>query len=175
MPTAMPPQMLGLVPVMRVILFWSCMGSLALEVPAYPHPSPPPSRGRGQSHHKALGEKRRKALIRVEQVGLNPGCLGWFPAQLGHGPRQTHPVEKLLLTALLDCGQRRLTPGGVITRAQGLVQGPVTRDIRIEEIGLARQEGMRPTGRGNERHPPGTPGEHAGTRGAEIKTAPGHW
>src|SRR2546423_1408519 len=126
MPTAMPPQMLGLVPVMRAILLWSFMGGLA-----HPHPGPPPSRGRVQSHRYALGEKSCKALVGVEKVGLHPGCLGWFPIQLGHGSRQTHPVEELLLAARLNRGQGRLAPGGVITCAQGLVQGTVTRDIRI--------------------------------------------
>src|SRR5262252_1663583 len=206
MPTAMPPQILGLVPVMRAIFLWSCI-SLSFEASHQnPHPNPLPEgrghvnlcplrrrsrgerapvklgalcrrsrRGRVEGLYGALGEKSCKTLVRVEEVGLNPGGLSRFPTQLGHGPRQTHPVEEFLLATLLDCGQGCLAPGCIVTCTQCLVQRSVGRDIWIEEIGLARQKGMRPTGRGNERYPPWTPGQHTGTCGAEIKTAPGHW
>src|SRR3989442_2045025 len=54
--------------------------------------------------------ERREALVRVEDVRLDPRCLVGLAAELGHGPRQTHPVEELLLAALLDRGHRLLAP-----------------------------------------------------------------
>ena len=83
-----------------------------------------------------LGEKRGKALIRVEQIGFHPGRLARLATQFGHGASQTHPVEQLLLPTLLDRRQGRLPPGGVVASAQCVVQRPVSRDIRIEEISL---------------------------------------
>src|SRR3989441_10808281 len=118
--------------------------------------------------------ERREALVRVEDVRLDPRWLVGLAAELGHGPRQTHPVEKLLLAALLDRGQRRLAPGRPVASLERRVQDAVGRDIRIEEVVLGRQERVGPARRGDERDTPGAPRQGAGAGGAEVEAAPGH-
>src|SRR2546428_10220752 len=118
--------------------------------------------------------ERREALVRVEDVRLDPRRLVGLAPELGHGARQTHPVEELLLAALLDRGQRRLAPRRVVASLERPVQDAVGRDIRIEEVVLGREERVGPARRGDERDAPRAPRQHAGTGGAEVEAAPGH-
>src|SRR3989454_1707575 len=146
------------------------MRQRAIGLPIVPVPTKPSCIRESPSSRP----ERREALVRVEDVRLDPRRLVGLAPELGHGPRQTHPVEELLLAALLDRGQRRLAPGRPVASLERRVQDAVGRDIRIEEVVLARQERVGPARRGDERDTPGAPCQGAGARGAEVEAAPGH-
>src|SRR5438093_11412836 len=55
--------------------------------------------------------ERREALVRVEDVRFDPCRLVWIAAQLGHGARQTTPVEEHLLDTFLHYVPRRDAQG----------------------------------------------------------------
>jgi hypothetical protein len=63
---------------------------------------------------RASARERREALARVEDVGLDEPGRVRPPPELRHRTGQAHPVEHLLLAALLHARQRRLPPRLVV-------------------------------------------------------------
>src|SRR5947209_20415569 len=80
MPTAMPPQILGLVPVMRATLFCSCIGSLALEVSGSPFPRLGGKAGMGGKHGTVRYLRPSPPLQRLYPTPCGSACPA--PAQV---------------------------------------------------------------------------------------------
>src|SRR5438445_5502959 len=75
-----------------------------------------------------------KALVRIEDVALHVGCFSRPPPKLVHRPHEAHPVQDLLLAAVLDGAQRPLPPRRVIAGLQRVVERSIGLDIRIEQV-----------------------------------------
>src|SRR4051794_1736100 len=113
-----------------------------------------------------------EAFIRVEDVALHIGGFGWPPAELVHRADETHPVEDLLLPAILDRAQRPLPPGRVVGGLQRVVESSIGLGIGGEQVVFGRQEGVRPAGGRDQRDPPRAFLDDPGAGRAEIETAP---
>src|SRR6516162_4979808 len=90
-----------------------------------PPASPSPSGGAGSSLYPTRGERvgvrgnypgqrsrlvDGEALVGVEDPALDIGGLGGPPPELVHAAHQAHPIQDLLLAAVLDGTQRPLPP-----------------------------------------------------------------
>src|SRR5258708_24079300 len=101
----MPPPILGLVPVTIATRSLSFIGL-------------PSVRRRDQER-----------LGRVEYPGVDePGLLG-LALELAHGAREAHPVQDLLLAAVLGGGARIAAPGLPGAGPERLVHPPVGRVV----------------------------------------------
>src|ERR1700732_4202800 len=87
-----------------------------------------------------------EALVRVEDVALHVRCFGRPPPELVHRADETHPVEDLLLPAVLDRAQRPLAPGRIIGGLQRVIERAVGFNVGVEQVMLRRQKGVRPAG-----------------------------
>src|SRR6516225_6145382 len=140
-PSAMPPPIFGLVPVTIATLPLSLM-----------------SRSRDE-----------EAFRGVEDPGVDEFGFFRFAAELGQRPGQAHPVEQLLLAAVLHRRRRIAPPFLVATRTQRVIHSPIGGGVRIQEVILRRKECVRPARRRQQRHSPGTGLENPGRRPAEIE------
>src|SRR5260370_19948396 len=68
-----------------------------------------------------LGLEYGEARVRVEDIALHIGGFGWPPPELVHCADQAHPVQDLLLSAVLDRAQRPLPPRRVIGGLQCII------------------------------------------------------
>src|SRR5215472_10233427 len=144
-PSAIPPPIFGLVPVTIATLPSSLM-----------------SRSRDE-----------EAFRGVEDPGVDEfGFLG-FAAELGQRPGQAHPVEQLLLAAVLHRGRGIAPPFVVATRTKRVIHSPVGGDVRVQEMVLRSKKCVRPARRRQQRHSPGTGLENSRRRRAEIEQARG--
>src|SRR3989304_9933509 len=97
-----------------------------------------------------------EALARVHDVRLDEGVVAGRPLpQLLHRPDEAPPVAHLLLAGGVGRGGGAAAPVGVIAARQGVVELAVGLDVWVDEEGLRREGGVRPAGRGDDRHAPG--------------------
>src|SRR5262245_35203208 len=99
--------------------------------------------------------EHREALVGVERPRLDEIALVGLAAQRLHGAGQHVPVEHLLLARGLDGVQGHRAPGGVITRAESLVEPAIGLDVGVELVVLVGEERVRPAGGGDEGGAPG--------------------
>src|SRR5207237_705025 len=66
-----------------------------------------------------------EAFVGVEDPALDIGGFGRTTAEFLHPAHQAHPIEDLLLTAVLDRAQRPLPPSRVVAGLQRIVERPV--------------------------------------------------
>src|SRR6516164_750217 len=134
-----------------------------------PPASPSPSGGAGSSLYPTRGERvgvrgnypgqrsrlvDGEALVGVEDPALDIGGLGGPPPELVHAAHQAHPIQDLLLAAVLDGTQRPLPPRRIIAGLKRVVEGAVGFDVGVEQMVLAGQKCMRPARGSDQRDPP---------------------
>src|SRR5207245_4109019 len=73
-----------------------------------------------------------EAFVRVEDVALHVGGFRRPPPELVHRAYQAHPVQHLLLSAVLDRAQRPLPPRREVGSLQCLKARAVGLDIGAE-------------------------------------------
>src|SRR4051794_20607001 len=86
----------------------------------------------------SLGLEYGEALVRVENVALHVGGFGRPPPELVHCADEAHPVQDLLLAAVLDRTQWPLPPSCVIGRLQRLIKRAISVDVGVEQIVFGR-------------------------------------
>src|SRR6266508_1938867 len=131
-PSAMPPPMLGLVPVTMATRSLSFMMDLRST--------------------KSVWRGDQERLGRIEDPGVDEARLLGRALELAHGAGEAHPVQDLLLPAVLDGGTGIATPGLPVAVAQRLGHAPVGRRVGPQEVVLGGEEGMAPARRGAQRH-----------------------
>src|SRR5260370_41767393 len=109
-PSAMPPPILGLVPVTIATRSLSFIGL-------------PSVRRRDQER-----------LGRVEDPSVDEARLLGLALQLAHGAREAHPVQDLLLAAVLDGGARVAAPGLPVAGPERVVHAPVGWRVGPQEV-----------------------------------------
>src|SRR5690349_16623898 len=72
------------------------------DIRLYCRPMPAPSANFSRPPLSLLRLEHREALVRIEDVALHVGGLGRPPAELVHRADEAHPIEDLLLAAILD-------------------------------------------------------------------------
>src|SRR5215472_13283494 len=105
-PSAIPPPMFGLVPVTIATLPSSLMSS----------------------------SRDQEAFRGVEDPGVDEFGFLRFAAELGERPGQAHPVEQLLLAAVLHRSRRIAPPFVVPASTKRLIHSPVGGGVRVQEI-----------------------------------------
>jgi hypothetical protein len=98
---------------------------------------------------RRLGAPDREDLVRVAGPGLDEARFLRLAVELIHRAGQAVPVEQLVVAGLLDFGQRRLAPEGVVAFLQRLEVLLVGLDVGVEVAVARREEVMRPRRRGD--------------------------
>src|SRR5262245_6344057 len=116
----MPPPMLGLVPVTMATRSLSFM------------------------MRSSIRRRDQERLGRIEDPGVDEARLRGLAPKLAHGAGEAHPVQDLLLAAVLDRRARIAAPSLPVAALQRFVHAPVGRCVGPQEVVLCRQERMAP-------------------------------
>src|SRR5579875_871880 len=85
----------------------------------------------------AIAASRRKggeAFVRVEDPAFDKDGFAGPPAELLHRAQKAHPVQDLLLSAVLDRGQRPRPPARIVAFRKSAIKRAVGLDIGMEQV-----------------------------------------